>query len=555
MNFSFECLDEPVTTKILSDNSEKNVSVGTCMMQGWRTSLQDAYNVCIDYDDNASFFALYDGHGGHEVATYCAKELPDFIQKTYAYSKGDITRALINGISEFDMILTKPEVTEILKELSQVDISKKPENEPNNECESKDEIISNATPEKESKNDSNTSNESTQDDNKESNNLSSNNANQNLNSRSENLESLQECLANGLEKKLESLKLVDTINNPEKIEDKVSPSKIEFIKESSEKSIEDDNCESNEEDVDYDDDEEDDDEDDDDDDEDDDGIGLKSVKDSDDEDDNYQVRRDFLDRGSILDLKNNFNDTDEDLDKYDDFYYEDDDEYIASTNKQPGYKNGCTAIVVILSEGTLYVGNTGDSRCVICRDGKALDLSEDLVPFMKPEYERLKAGRKITFPGQVYRKLKLARTLGDHRFKRNPLFPFAHPIVNALPNVTSHVIDPKQQVTFAVIASNGVWKYMSSKKVIKFVNERINSTNKLSKICEELLDHCVEMSHERPEPYNLSVILIKFEQANKITSESMKISKIDVLNKLNNLKLTLANLSITKHCNKNIETN
>lgn len=40
MNFSFECLDEPVTTKISSNKSGKNVAVGTCMMQGWRKSLQ-----------------------------------------------------------------------------------------------------------------------------------------------------------------------------------------------------------------------------------------------------------------------------------------------------------------------------------------------------------------------------------------------------------------------------------------------------------------------------------------------------------------------------------
>jgi len=29
--------------------------------------LQDAHNCCLDFDENVSQFAVYDGHGGHEV--------------------------------------------------------------------------------------------------------------------------------------------------------------------------------------------------------------------------------------------------------------------------------------------------------------------------------------------------------------------------------------------------------------------------------------------------------------------------------------------------------
>ncbi|KAK0073374.1 hypothetical protein PV325_009807, partial [Microctonus aethiopoides] len=252
MNFSFECLDEPVTTKISSNKSGNNVAVGTCMMQGWRKSLQDAYNICIDYDDDVSYFALYDGHGGHEVATYCAKELPEFIKQTYAYSKGNMTQALISGVSEFDITLTKPEVVEILNKLSQVDISKKPDEDEhdvevdcNNESEDENKVISNIIPEKESKNDDfNTATKDNEVDKKKSNNPDSNNANQNC--AAENVESPQECIATGPEKNLESSKPTDILNS-EKVEDRTSSNEIEFIGECSEKSAEINNFESNEE--------------------------------------------------------------------------------------------------------------------------------------------------------------------------------------------------------------------------------------------------------------------------------------------------------------------
>lgn len=37
----------------------------------------------------------------------------------------------------------------------------------------------------------------------------------------------------------------------------------------------------------------------------------------------------------------------------------------------PGMDSGCTAVVAILKENELYVANAGDSRCIICRNGKA----------------------------------------------------------------------------------------------------------------------------------------------------------------------------------------
>lgn len=69
-------------------------------------------------------FAVYDGHGGAEVAEYCAKNLPDFIKNTEAYKNGQLMQALVDAFLGFDATLATPEVMKVLKELSMKDDGK-----------------------------------------------------------------------------------------------------------------------------------------------------------------------------------------------------------------------------------------------------------------------------------------------------------------------------------------------------------------------------------------------------------------------------------------------
>ena len=76
---------------------------------------QDAHNSILSYDKDTTFFSVFDGHGGHEVATYCALHLPDFLKNTQAYKDGNISQALEDVYLEFDLHLTKPETLKELK--------------------------------------------------------------------------------------------------------------------------------------------------------------------------------------------------------------------------------------------------------------------------------------------------------------------------------------------------------------------------------------------------------------------------------------------------------
>ena len=69
---------------------------------------------------------------------------------------------------------------------------------------------------------------------------------------------------------------------------------------------------------------------------------------------------------------------------------------------QPGNDSGCTAVVALLVGRELYVANAGDSRCVVCRDGKAIEMSYDHKPEDEIERTRInKAGGRVTQDGRV----------------------------------------------------------------------------------------------------------------------------------------------------------
>lgn len=69
--------------------------------------------------------------------------------------------------------------------------------------------------------------------------------------------------------------------------------------------------------------------------------------------------------------------------------------------------------MALLKGQELYVANAGDSRCVVCRKGQAVEMSLDHKPEDESEMERIvKAGGKVTADGRVNGGLNLSRALG-----------------------------------------------------------------------------------------------------------------------------------------------
>lgn len=137
---------------------------------------------------------------------------------------------------------------------------------------------------------------------------------------------------------------------------------------------------------------------------------------------------------------------------------------------------GCTAIVAwLLEDGMrLVVANAGDSRGVLCRNGTAIALSTDHKPSLPGETARIeKAGGFVNSLGRVNGNLNLSRGIGDLKYKQNDKLLAAEQMITAEPDITDIPIS-KSEDEFFMLGCDGIWDCLTNQQAVDFVRERIN---------------------------------------------------------------------------------
>lgn len=133
---------------------------------------------------------------------------------------------------------------------------------------------------------------------------------------------------------------------------------------------------------------------------------------------------------------------------------------------------GSTAVAVVLHETpggvrTLISANVGDSRAILCRNGKAIDLTKDHKPTGEGERKRiLRSGGRIFLDDTgVHRvmNLSLSRAIGD---------AFSKPIVSPEPDIRRFRVEDEGD-EFVLVACDGLWDVMSSQDAINFVKAKL----------------------------------------------------------------------------------
>ncbi|CAH2086344.1 unnamed protein product [Euphydryas editha] len=616
-------LSEPVTEKMSSDEVNDKLECGASSMQGWRVNQEDSHNTILDFDENTSLFAVYDGHGGAEVATYCSQNLPNFIKNTEAYKSGDMVKALTDAFLGFDASIATKEVMDILKELAG-EINPPG---PSDNDESEDENISNlykdarlplqevlakyenklmslhrarlgdtATPlspclrakknteepggsgagasssnqelvevtesSPEQKNDEATSSrnglstiEETKKSEDDTGGVSSTNSNdedKEVNgevSTSEQNKSVDNTVSmdvdkttttpdssgencNQPEQSADSKKIendsvsemcngevsnskVDVENNISSSNGSATPVKSDSAKDktssvsSSDKAIPERPKKSKlrraaaavyE------------------------TLLRQAPSDDDDDDDESDSNDENFEGGEVNSSdEENVNGVEESSNDSEAEEEDEEEEYEAESSdeegdfsmaEEPGNDSGCTAVVALLKGNELYVANAGDSRCIICREGKAIDMSIDHKPEDTPELERItKAGGKVSNDGRINGGLNLSRAIGDHSYKQNKDLDAKEQMITALPDVKTLTIEPEKD-QFMVLACDGIWNFMSSQDVCDFILPRLaEGRDRLSQICEEMFDHCLAPSTigDGTGCDNMTAILVRFK--------------------------------------------
>ena len=69
--------------------------------------------------------------------------------------------------------------------------------------------------------------------------------------------------------------------------------------------------------------------------------------------------------------------------------------------------------MALIHNKRLYVANAGDSRCILCRNGKVVEMSKDHSPDVEEERKRIEAaGSKICSEGRINGGINLTRAVG-----------------------------------------------------------------------------------------------------------------------------------------------
>ncbi|XP_006653569.1 probable protein phosphatase 2C 42 [Oryza brachyantha] len=177
---------------------------------------------------------------------------------------------------------------------------------------------------------------------------------------------------------------------------------------------------------------------------------------------------------------------------------------------QGPFHEGCTACVVLIRNNQIVVGNAGDARCVLSRNGQAIALSNDHKPNFPAETQRIHAaGGYVSFSRGSHRVndgIAVSRAIGDLFYKQNKTLGSDGQMLTCSPEIRSEQITDDTE--FLVIACDGVWDVLPNQEVVEFVSIRLRNGMDLSTICESLLNEA--LTHVPPSMDNMSAILVRF---------------------------------------------
>eukprot|EP01017_Pseudomicrothorax_dubius_P024969 TRINITY_DN265_c0_g1_i1.p1 TRINITY_DN265_c0_g1~~TRINITY_DN265_c0_g1_i1.p1 ORF type:complete len:306 (-),score=84.30 TRINITY_DN265_c0_g1_i1:232-1149(-) len=100
------------------ESSMKKIRYAAAGMQGWRKSMEDAHISKTDLGEDIHLFAVFDGHGGREVARYAQRHFAEELLKNLNFNSQKYVEALQETFLRMDQIMNTPEGRRELTSLS-----------------------------------------------------------------------------------------------------------------------------------------------------------------------------------------------------------------------------------------------------------------------------------------------------------------------------------------------------------------------------------------------------------------------------------------------------
>ncbi|KAK8972870.1 hypothetical protein V6N11_057376 [Hibiscus sabdariffa] len=165
--------------------------------------------------------------------------------------------------------------------------------------------------------------------------------------------------------------------------------------------------------------------------------------------------------------------------------------------------SGATALVALVLGRMLVVANAGDCRAVLCRRGKAIEMSRDHKPTCNRERRRIEASGGSVYDGYLNGQLNVARALGDWHMEGmkgadgGPL--------SAEPELMT--ADLTEEDEFLIIGCDGLWDVFRSQNAVDFARRKLQEHNDPGMCSKDLVDEALK----RKSGDNLTVIVVSFQ--------------------------------------------
>ncbi|KAL6524153.1 hypothetical protein OROMI_031248 [Orobanche minor] len=164
--------------------------------------------------------------------------------------------------------------------------------------------------------------------------------------------------------------------------------------------------------------------------------------------------------------------------------------------------SGTTALAAIVLGSSLVVANAGDCRAVLCRRGKAIEMSRDHKPICSKEKIRIEASGGYVYDGYLNGQLNVTRALGDWHMEGLKCQD-GGPLTSEPELMRTSLTEEDE---FLIIGCDGLWDVFMSQNAVDFARRRLQEHNDPIMCSKDLVDEALK----RNSGDNLSVVVVCF---------------------------------------------
>lgn len=163
--------------------------------------------------------------------------------------------------------------------------------------------------------------------------------------------------------------------------------------------------------------------------------------------------------------------------------------------------SGTTALTCLILGRTMLIANAGDSRAVLGKRGRAIELSKDHKPNCTSERLRIEKLGGVVYDGYLNGQLSVARALGDWHLKgpKGSLYP-----LSSEPELEEITLCDEDE--FLIMGCDGLWDVMSSQCAVTMVRRELMTHNDPERCSRSLVKEALQ----RNTCDNLTVLVVCF---------------------------------------------